>query len=85
MAGLVKQTRLVGGNHVFDVDKRVVAAAAFKRFERLVNQIAEVLTVSLAVLDTVTQIHCVRPHTNTPTATYCRDTQQLLSLSSSVV
>jgi len=54
----VEESRLVGRNHVLDVNERVVAAAAFERLQCLVNQISEVLTQPLRVLDSVAQIHC---------------------------
>lgn len=53
---LIKHTRLIGRNHVFDIDEGILAAVSLEHFERFVNQIANVLSFLLTVIDAVSQV-----------------------------
>eukprot|EP00962_Isochrysis_galbana_P023524 scaffold7119_cov129-Isochrysis_galbana.AAC.2 len=55
--GLVQHARLVGGNHVFDVDEGVLAAVQLKQLQRLRDQVAQGLALDLAVVNTVAYGH----------------------------
>ena len=68
---LVEHTRLVRGHHVFDVYEGVVTAMALKRLKCLLNEVAEVLPLLLAVVDAVARVHYNRNgtlHTAAPAA-----------------
>mmetsp|Transcript_35192 Transcript_35192/g.113355 ORF Transcript_35192/g.113355 Transcript_35192/m.113355 type:complete len:224 (+) Transcript_35192:85-756(+) len=54
--GLVQHARLVGGNHVFDVDEGVLAAVQLKQLQRLRDQVAQGLALDLAVVNTVAKV-----------------------------
>lgn len=57
---LVEHARLVGGDHVLDVDEGVLPAVALERFQRLLDQVADVLPLLLAVVDAVSGVHWCR-------------------------
>lgn len=52
----VQQARLVGGHHVLDVDKGVLPSIALKSFQRLLDQVPDVLSLLLAVLDAISGV-----------------------------
>ena len=52
----VEHAALVRGNHVLDVNEGVIATVHLEHFERLLNQIAEVLLLALRVVDAVTNV-----------------------------
>lgn len=52
----VKNTALVGWNHVFNVDESVLSSGLLQKLEGLRNQIAQVESLSLAVLDLVAAV-----------------------------
>ena len=52
----VKNAALISGNHVLNVDKRVLTPVHLKHFECLLNQIAQVLRLPLTVVDLVAEI-----------------------------
>jgi len=58
--GSVEHARLVRRNHVLDVDVRVISSMALKHFQRLLDQIPQVLALSLAVVDSVATVYCRR-------------------------
>lgn len=43
-------TRLVSRNHVLDVDVSIFPSVALKRFQRLVNEVTEVLALLLPII-----------------------------------
>lgn len=49
----VEHAGLVGGHHVLDVDEGVLSSVALKHLQRLLDQIADVLPLMLAVVDGV--------------------------------
>eukprot|EP00967_Tisochrysis_lutea_P142450 scaffold263145_cov39-Tisochrysis_lutea.AAC.2 len=50
----IEHARLIGGNHVLDVDEGVLAAMQLKKFQRLSNQVAQGLALDLPIVNTVT-------------------------------
>ena len=54
---LVQQARLVGGDHVLDVDEGVFATVALEGLQRLLDQVADILPLLLAVVDAVPGVH----------------------------
>lgn len=53
----VQQARLVGGHHVLDVDEGILSAIALEGFQRLLDQVANVLPLLLAVVDAISGVH----------------------------
>lgn len=49
----VEQAGLVGGHHVFDVYEGVLSSVALQHLQSLLDQIADVLPLVLAVVDAV--------------------------------
>lgn len=49
----VEQAGLVGGHHVFDVYEGVLSSVALQHLQSLLDQIADVLPLMLAVVDAV--------------------------------
>jgi len=49
----VEHARLVCGDHVLDVDEGVVAAVALEHLERLLDEVAHVFPLLLAVVNAV--------------------------------
>lgn len=49
----VEHAGLVGGHHVLDVDEGVLSSVALEHLQRLLDQIADVLPLMLAVVDGV--------------------------------
>lgn len=54
--GLVKHARFVRGNHVFDIDERILAAVSLEHLKSFVYQIANVLSFLLTIVDAIAQI-----------------------------
>ena len=55
----VESTGLVRGDHVLDVDEGVFAAVHLKGLQRLLDQVTNVLTLLLTVVDSITRVPCV--------------------------
>lgn len=55
---LVEHAGLVGGHHVFDVDEGVLTPVALKHLQGLLDQVADVLPLLLAVVDAVSRVDC---------------------------
>lgn len=55
---LVQIARLVRRYHVLDVDEGILAAVALQHLQRLVDQIAHVHVVLLAVVDGIAGVDC---------------------------
>jgi hypothetical protein len=53
---LVQQARLVRWDHILDVDECILATLLFKRFQRLVDEITDILSLLLAVIDAVARV-----------------------------
>lgn len=49
----VEHAGLVGGHHVFDIYEGVLSSAALEHLQRLLDQVADVLPLALAVVDGV--------------------------------
>ena len=49
----------VGGHHILDVDEGVVTSVQLKGFQSLLNEVSDVLSLLLAVVYTVTNVHCM--------------------------
>ena len=45
-------------DHVLDIDKGVISSVAFKAFQRLLNQVPNIFSLLLAVVDAVPRVHC---------------------------
>jgi len=56
VGALVEHARLVCGDHVLDVDEGVVAAVTLKDLQRLLDEVAHVFPLLLAVVDAVTRV-----------------------------
>lgn len=54
---LVQQARLVGGDHVLDVDEGVFSSVALQDLQRLLDQVTDVLPLLLAVVDAVSRVN----------------------------
>ena len=52
----VKHAALVGGDHVLNVNECIISAVRLEEFESLDNQVAEVLTLALTVVDSITLV-----------------------------
>lgn len=52
--GLVEQAGFVGGHHVFDVNEGVFTTITLKHLQSLLDQIANVLPLLLAVVNAIT-------------------------------
>ena len=57
--GSVEHAALVGGDHVLDVDKSVVATVHLELFECLLDEVTEVLQLALRVVDVVAHVQVV--------------------------
>ena len=53
------QAGLVCGDHVFDVDERVLSSVELKGFQCLLDEVSDILTLLLTVVNTITDVHCV--------------------------
>lgn len=49
----VEHAGLVGGHHVFDIYEGVLSSVALEHLQRLLDQVADVLPLMLAVVDGV--------------------------------
>lgn len=49
----VEQAGLVGGHHVFDIYEGILSSVALEHLQSLLDQIADVLPLVLAVVDAV--------------------------------
>lgn len=56
---LFLQAGLVCGDHVFDVDERVLSSMELKSFQRLLNKVSNILTLLLTVVNAITNVHCM--------------------------
>lgn len=56
--GLFEHARLIGRDHVFDVDEGIWAAPFLQNFQGLLNQVAHVLVEPLMVVDPVAHVDC---------------------------
>ena len=52
----VKDARLIGWHHILNVDEGVLAPMHLEKFQGLLNQVAEIITLSLAVVNLVAQV-----------------------------
>lgn len=52
----VKYAALIGGDHILDVDECVLTTVNLEELECLLNQVSQVLSLSLAVVDLVTEV-----------------------------
>ena len=58
--GSVEPAGLVGGDHVLDVDEGVLSTVHLKGFEGLLDEVTDVLTLLLAVVNSITRVPCTR-------------------------
>ena len=58
--GSVEPARLVGGDHVLDVDEGVLSTVHLKGLEGLLDEVTDVLTLLLAVVNSITRVPCTR-------------------------
>lgn len=56
MARSVKHTALVGGDHILNVDECIFSAVLLKEFQSLLDEVAQVLSLALGVVDLVANI-----------------------------
>lgn len=60
---LVQQARLVGGDHVLNVDKGIFSSVALEGLQRLLDQVTNVLPLLLAVVNAISGVHwCMQTH-----------------------
>ena len=52
----VQHARLISGHHVLDVNERVLAAVHLEQLQGLLNQVAEIVALALAVVDLVAHV-----------------------------
>jgi hypothetical protein len=52
------KTRFISGNHVFDINKCVLAAVSFEHLQRLLNQVTYVRPFVLAVVNSIASVYC---------------------------
>ena len=52
----VKHAALVGGDHVLNVNECIISAVRLEQFESRHNQVAQVLTLALAVVDLISLV-----------------------------
>ncbi len=50
---------LIRRHHILYVDKCILASGTFELFERLLDQVADILLFLLRIVDSVTQIYCI--------------------------
>ena len=55
----VEHARLVGGDHILDVDEGIFATVSLKEFEGLLDQVAEIESLALAVVNLVAEVGVV--------------------------
>ena len=53
----VENARLIGGDHILDVDEGILTAMHFEELERRLNEVTEVDSLALTVVDAVSEIH----------------------------
>lgn len=56
---LIQQARLIGRDHVLDVDEGVFSSGALEGLQRLLDQVTDVLPLLLAVVDAVPGVYWV--------------------------
>lgn len=52
----VQNTAFICWYHVFDVDERILATSLLKNFQGLLNEIANVLLLPLAIVDVISEV-----------------------------
>jgi len=52
----VEYTALIGGDHIFNIDERILSTMDFEHFQGLLDKISKVETLSLTVINFVSQI-----------------------------
>ena len=52
----VEHATLIGGDHILDVNERILTSVLLERFESLLNQLSKVERFSLAVVDLVSEV-----------------------------
>jgi len=52
----VEHTALVSGNHILNIDESVFSSVDLKHLESLLDQVAQVEPLSLAVVDLISQV-----------------------------
>ena len=55
-----QETGLVGGDHVFDVDEGIISTVLFKCLQSLLNEVSNVLSLLLAVVYPIPNVHCAQ-------------------------
>lgn len=65
---LVEEAGLVGGHHVFDVYEGVLSPVAFKNLQGLLDQVSNILSLLLTVVNPITRVFCTQ-HTQTEAET----------------
>jgi len=53
----VQDARFVGGDHVLDINEGVLSSVGLEHFQGLLDKVAQVLALSLGVVDFVTEVH----------------------------
>lgn len=56
MISSVQDDRLVGGDHVFDVDEGILPAVSFHQLQSFLDKVTNVFSLVLSVLDLVAQV-----------------------------
>jgi len=52
----IENTALISGYHVLDIDESIFTTMNFKQFQSLLDQISQVLSLSLTVINLVSQV-----------------------------
>ena len=56
----VEHARLVGRHHVLNIDESILTAVHFEQLEGLLDQVAQIVSLSLAVVNFVSQVRIFR-------------------------
>jgi len=57
--GLIEYATLVGRDHVLDVDEGVHSSVNFEELERLLNEISNILSLALTIVDRIALRNCI--------------------------
>lgn len=59
----VEHTGFIGRHHVFDVDKGVLSSIALKNLQSLLDQVTDVLSLVLTVVDAISRVNWGKENT----------------------
>lgn len=56
---LIKETGLVSGHHVLNVDKCILATMNLEQLQRIINEIPQIHVVLLGVIDVIAAVNYI--------------------------